>query len=331
MAMPRAIARLAPFLARRIARAILVVLLIAIANFLIVHAAPGDAADVLAGEAGASDPGYIAALRNKLGLDRSLGVQIVLYLKALASGDLGFSVRNNVPVLDLILGRLPATLLLICSAIAIAVAGGIVLGLFAAFKRGTLADWIVSVLALIGYATPLFWLGLMLVIAFSVNLRWLPSSGMLTPGSTLRGWPAALDLLRHLVLPAMTLSFFYLATYTRLVRASALDILNMDFIRTARAKGVPVRRIASAHVLRNALLPVLTIFGLQFGAALGGAVVVEVVFGWPGMGRLAYEAISQRDVSVLLGILLLSSVLVVLVNIVVDILYTVADPRIELQ
>ena len=319
------------FLSKRLGRAVVVVLLIAVANFLIVHAAPGDAADVLAGEAGASDAGYIEALRSKLGLDRPLGVQIALYPKALLSGDLGFSVRNNMPVLDLILGRLPATLLLIVGAITLAVVGGSILGLLAAFRRGTATDWVVSVLALVGYATPLFWLGLMLVIAFSVQLRWLPSSGMTTAGSRLGGAAAAWDLARHLILPTLTLSLFYLATYTRIVRASALDILNMDFIRTAHAKGVSLRRIAFRHVLRNALLPVLTVFGLQFGSALGGAVVVEVVFGWPGMGRLAYEAISQRDVSVLLGILLMSSILVVVVNVLVDLTYTVVDPRIELR
>lgn len=314
----------------RLWKAAVTILFLALMNFLIIHAAPGDAADVIAGENAAGDAAYIADLRAKLGLDRSMAVQIGLYLKSLLSGDLRLSARQNIPVFDLVTARLPATLLLILCSIGLALLGGVAFGLVAAFNRGRWVDRCVSFLALIGYATPLFWLGLMLVILFTVQWRLLPSSGMRTAGLDEGGLVAALDLARHLVLPTATLAFFYMATYARIVRASAYEILKSDFITTAVAKGVPRGRIARIHVLRNVMLPVLTLLGLQFASALGGAIVVEVVFGWPGMGRLAYEAIMQRDVNLLLGILLFSSVLVVFVNLAVDLLYGILDPRVTL-
>lgn len=322
---------LLPFISRRLARAILVVLAVAVINFIIIQSAPGDAAAVLAGEAGAGDLQYVEDLRNKLGLDRPFHIQLVSYLRALLTGDLGYSMRHNMPVIELIMDRLPATILLVVTSIVFATVAGSLMGLLAGFNRGRWPDMAVSVMALIGYATPLFWLGLMLVIVFSLNLRLLPSSGMATVGAS--GGPLAhlVDVGRHLIMPAFTLGLFYLATYARIVRASTLDILGMDYVRVAISKGASRLRIALAHVLRNAMLPVLTIFGVQFAAALGGAVVVEVVFGWPGIGRLAQEALLQRDVNLLMGILFFSAVLVSIVNLVVDILYTVVDPRIRLQ
>lgn len=319
------------FLARRLFRAVLVVLAVAVINFVIIQSAPGDAAAVLAGESGAGDQQYIEELREKLGLDRPLHVQLGSYLQSLVTGDLGYSMRHNMPVVDLILDRLPATLLLVVTSITFATVIGSLMGLVAGFYRGRWPDFLISTLALIGYATPLFWLGLMLVVAFSLNLRWLPSSGMITMGKPLHGFAYLADLGAHLIMPAITLGLFYLATYARIVRASTLDILGMDYIRVAVSKGASKLRIALRHVLRNALLPVLTIFGVQFATALGGAVVIEVVFGWPGIGRLAQEALLQRNVNLLMGILFFSAILVSLVNLIVDILYTVVDPRIKLQ
>ena len=226
---------------------------------------------------------------------------------------------------------MPATLLLVVTSLVFALVGGTLAGVVAARHRNGMLDWLISSLALLFYATPLFWLGLMLIVTFTVKFDLLPSSGMYVIGRA--GGPLALasDIAVHMILPATTLGLFYLATYTRLARASMLDVFPMDFVRTAIAKGLSWRRIVYRHVLRNAVLPLITMFGVQFGAALGGAVVVEVVFGWPGLGRLAFEAVFSRDFNLLLGILFLSSLLVVIVNIVTDIIYTYADPRIALE
>ena len=318
------------FLARRLAQAALAVASIAVINFLILQLAPGDAVDVLAGEAGAADSGYVIELRQRFGLDQPLPVQLGRYLLNIARLDLGHSFRHNMPVADLIAQRLPATLLLIIASLGIAFLGGIVLGATAARKVNTLADNVISVLALLAYATPLFWLGLMLLILFTLTLDLLPGSGMITIGAQGTVIERTFDVLHHLILPAATLSLFYMATYTRLMRASMLEVFGMDYVRTARAKGISDRRVVYRHVLRNAVLPMITMLGIQVGSLLGGAVVVEVVFGWPGLGRLAFEAIFQRDFNLLLGILLLSSCLVIVVNLLVDIAYSRLDPRIEL-
>jgi peptide/nickel transport system permease protein len=190
---------------------------------------------------------------------------------------------------------------------------------------------VISVLALLAYATPLFWLGLMLIVLATLKLGLLPAGGMSTIGATQSPLVHALDVLRHLILPATTLALFYMATYTRLMRASMLEILSSDYVRTAHAKGLSSARVLYGHALRNAILPMVTVLGVQVGSLMGGAVVVEVVFAWPGLGRLAFEAIFQRDLNLLLGILLLSSSLVIAVNLAVDLLYTRLDPRIALE
>jgi peptide/nickel transport system permease protein len=315
---------------RRLAQAAVAVVLIAMVNFLILQLAPGDVVDVLAGEAGAADPGYVAALRERFGLDQPLPIQLGRYLLNLAQLNLGYSFRQNMPVIDLIMQRLPPTLLLMVASLGIAFLGGIVFGATAARKVNSLTDNVISVLTLLAYATPLFWLGLMLLIVFTLKLHLLPSSGMVTIGADQTLLLQSLDVSRHLLLPATTLSLFYMATYTRLMRASMLEVLGMDYVRTARAKGISNRRVMYRHVVRNAMLPMVTMLGVQVGSLLGGAVVVEVVFGWPGLGRLAFESIFQRDFNLLLGILLLSSLLVIVTNLLVDLLYTRLDPRIEL-
>jgi peptide/nickel transport system permease protein len=185
-------------------------------------------------------------------------------------------------------------------------------------------------IAIVSYATPLFWVGLMLIIVFSINLGWFPTSGLATVGLDATGLAYATDVAHHLVLPAITLSFFYMALYTRLMRASMLETLRMDFVRTAHAKGLSERKIVRRHVLRNAILPVFTMAGVQVSGMLGGSVIVESVFGWPGLGLLAFEALFARDLNLLLGIFFLSSILVVITNALVDLAYTVIDPRIEL-
>jgi peptide/nickel transport system permease protein len=317
------------FLLRRLGQAIPIILGIAIFNFFLLHMAPGDAVDVLAGEAGGATPEYVAQLKAKFGLDQPLHVQLGKFLWNVATLNLGFSFRHNMPVVDLILARLPATLLLMVCAIVLAFASGIVLGVTAARNLNKAPDRIISVVALLAYATPIFWIGLMLILLFSVKLGWLPSSGMETIGADLSGAARLWDVTRHLVLPAVTLALFFMALYTRLMRASMLEVYGLDYVTVARAKGVGERGIAYRHVLRNALLPMITMLGLQVGSLLGGSVLVETVFGWPGLGRLAFESVFQRDYNLLLGILLLSSALVVLVNLLIDLLYARLDPRIE--
>lgn len=315
---------------RRLLRLSLVVFGIAITNFFLLHLAPGDAAQVLAGEAGSATPEYLAALRRQFGLDQPLPVQFAVYLRNLPSLNLGFSFRQGLPVADLVAQRLPATLLLMGASIGFAVIAGSALGLAAARRAGRAADIVISTIALIFYATPVFWTGIMLVVVFSVWLDWLPVGGMVSVEKGYGGIAHVKDVARHLVLPAATLGSFYLAVYARLMRAAVIEVQGQDFVRTAIAKGVRPGRVARRHVLRNALLPIVTMLGVQIGSVLGGAILVETVFSWPGLGRLAFEALFQRDLNLLLGILLCSSVVVVVVNAAVDLLYTILDPRIEL-
>lgn len=321
----------AMFLLRRLLQAVPIVLGIAVFNFLLLHLAPGDAADVLAGEAGGASPEYLARLKADFGLDQPLHVQLLRYLANVATLDLGHSFRHNMSVTALIMSRLPATLLLMVAAVSLAFSAGIGLGVTAARHVRRPLDGLISVAALLAYATPIFWIGLMMILLFSVHLGWLPSGGMQTVGADLTGWSAVTDVASHLVLPTITLALFYMALYTRLMRASMLEVYGQDFVTTARAKGLDERRVAYRHVFRNALLPMVTMLGLQVGALLGGSVLVETVFGWPGLGRLAFEAVFQRDHNLLLGILLLSSLVVVVVNVAVDLAYARLDPRIELR
>jgi peptide/nickel transport system permease protein len=273
----------------------------------------------------------MAQLRAEFGLDRPLLVQLGFYLRQVLSLDLGFSFRHQLPVLDLILSRLPATLVLMGTAIAVAVTLGSLLGVLAARYVNTWVDGVVSVFALLSYATPIFWIGLMLIVLFGIHLGWLPTHGMALAGTGVAGLAYALDVGRHLILPAATLALFYVALYTRLMRAAMLEVYTLDYVQSARAKGLGEGRVALKHVLRNALLPVVTMAGIQVGHVLGGSVLVETVFGWPGLGRLAFESVFARDVNLLLGLLLFSSVLVVLANLATDLLYSVLDPRIAVR
>ncbi|CAO3424847.1 ABC transporter permease [Azospirillum endophyticum] len=318
------------YLRRSAAQLVFVLLGIALINFFLLHLAPGDAAQVLAGESGAATPEYMEALRRQFGLDQPLYIQFLRYLGNLATFDLGYSFRQSLPVSELILQRLPATLLLMGTAIGFALVAGCSLGFLAARRAGKLTDTVISIVALLFYATPVFWVGIMLIVVFSVILDWLPVGGMTSVEANLSGLALVGDVALHLVLPAVTLGLFYLAIYARLMRAAMLEVYGQDFVRTARAKGVRPRRIAWRHVLRNALLPIVTTLGVQLGSILGGAVLVETVFSWPGLGRLAFSALFQRDLNLLLGILFCSSVVVVLVNIAVDLVYALLDPRIEL-
>lgn len=302
---------------------------VVILNFLLLQLTPGDAADVMAGESGAATAETLAALRSRFGLDLSIWEQLQAYLGNLAQFSLGFSPRYNLPVLELIGQRLPSTLLLMGLALSIALVLGIALGTCMAFFAGRLPDRLLSVLALLFYSVPGFWIGLMLIVLFSVHLGWLPSGGSATIGADLTGLAAWLDSLKYLVLPATSLALFFVAIYARLTRAAMLEVQSQDFIRTAAAKGLSPWRITLRHTLRNALLPVTTMAGMHLGGMLGGAVVVETVYSWPGLGRLAFEAVLSRDFNVLMGVLFLSSLVVILANLVVDMLHAWLDPRIQ--
>ena len=319
------------YIIRRLFQAVPIVLAIIVLNFFLLNMAEGDAVDVLAGEAGSATPEYMAELRAKFGLDQPLPVQLLVYLKNIISLDLGYSFRHDMPVSVLIVDRFWPTLLLMVSTIILAVLFGILLGLLAAINLNTWKDAVISVFALITYATPLFWVGLMMIVVFSINLRWFPTSGMENIAAFYEGFDRFVDITQHLVLPTITLSLFYLALYTRLMRASMLEQYGQDYVVTARAKGLPERRITFGHVLRNALLPVVTMAGVQVGALIGGSVIVESVFAWPGLGMLAFESLFARDLNLLLGIFLISSVLVVVVNLIVDVIYCFLDPRIEVS
>jgi peptide/nickel transport system permease protein len=325
IAVPRFVARGA----RRLGQSVILMILTVAITFTLINAAPGDMVDVMAGESSIADSAYLDELRVKFGIDKPLPVRFLHYLQGVASLDLGYSFRRNRSVASLILDRLWPTALLMITSVVIAVAGAVVLGTIAARHVNRAADAIISTLTLLAYATPVFWIGLMLIVLFSVKLRWLPSSGMETLFSGYTGLARLGDLASHLVMPAVTLALFQLALYTRMLRASLLEILRQDFIRTARAKGLTERRVMFRHALRNALLPLVTMVGMHFAATLGGSVVVESVFAWPGLGRLAFDAVEQRDVNLLAGIVLFSSMIVIAVNLAVDLIQGWLDPRIE--
>ncbi|ACS85604.1 ABC transporter permease [Musicola paradisiaca] len=314
---------------RTLLHAVPVAIGIVIVVFFLLQLVPGDAADVLAAEAGSATAETMAQMRRQFGLDLPVLHQLYNYLSNLAHFSLGFSPRYNAPVTDLILSRLPQTLLLMLASQLVAIVVGIALGAVMAVWAGKWPDRLLSLLALLLYSTPGFWVGLMALILFSVQLDWLPGGGSATIGVDLHGWGYLSDRLQHAVLPVGALSSFFIAIYARLTRAAMLEIDRQDFVRTAHAKGLSPWRVTLRHILRCALLPVTTVAGMHIGNLLGGAAVVETVFSWPGLGRLALEAVMARDFNVLLGVLLLSAFLVIVANILVDVLQSWLDPRIK--
>ena len=313
---------------RRLLASIPTLLIILIGLFLLLQLAPGDTVDALMAQMGGGDPAQMQQLRSFYGLDAPVAVQLGRYLLRLIRFDLGFSAIYGQPVVTVIAERLPVTLLLMVSALCLSFAGGTALGVLAARRVNRWPDTLISTLGLIFYATPSFWLGLMGVVVFAVKLGWLPANGFEQIGAGHTGLQRAADIALHLVLPTATLTLIFLAIYLRVMRAAMLEVMNLDFIRTARAKGVGETGVIVRHALRNALLPAVTLVGLQAGTLLGGSVVVESVFALPGLGRLAYESVVQRDLNMLLGIVFVSALLVITVNFCVDLLYAKLDPRI---
>ena len=315
--------------ASRLVQGLALVLAVVVLNFVLVHAAPGDPVETIAGASGGMDEKLQAELRAQYGLDRPLPVQLGIYLGKVARGDLGYSYFINLPVSSLIGERVPATLALVLTSVLAAFLTGTTLGVLSSRRPNGALSQAINVLSLVGFSAPVFWLGMLLVILLASVFPVFPVSGMRDIASDGRGVADVIDVLYHLVLPAFTLGLVYLAQYSRLSRAAMLDVLGADYIRTARAKGLSERKVFYKHALRNAVLPVVTILGLQFGNVLAGAIVVETVFNWPGLGRLAYESVLRRDYPTILGVLLFSSVVVIVMNQLTDLCYRLIDPRIK--
>jgi ABC-type dipeptide/oligopeptide/nickel transport system permease component len=312
---------------RRLLQAVPLVLVILLINFALIHAAPGDPIDFLLGSADATDE-YIAQLRAEFGLDRPLAEQLVAYLGKMMRFDLGYSLRFREDVLTLILSRLPATLLLMGSALVVASLVGILLGAVAARRPYSATDNAATLLALAGYSMPVFWLGQIMLLVFSLQLAMFPTQGMMSLRAPREGLGMALDVAHHLVLPVATYSVYHLALVFRLTRVKMQETLALDFITTARAKGLPEGRVVYGHALRNAMLPVVTVIGLNFGFMLAGSVLTETVFAGPGTGRLLFDAIQARDYPLLMGLFTVLSVMVILANVLTDIIYALIDPRV---
>lgn len=318
------------YIAGRLVKTGLVTIAVVLLSFFLVRLAPGDTATVMAGQAGFADEAFMKSLRAEYGLDQPLPVQLWKYIGAVAQGDLGMSFVRRQPVLDVILERLPNTLLLDAFALLVAITGGVFLGALAARRPGSPRDAGVTVLAMLFYSMPQFWLGMMVMLVFSVWLAWLPPFGIETMGADYTGLTRIADIAHHMILPGLTLALYYMASYARLTRAAMIDVADQDFVKTARAKGISEGQVARRHILRNALIPLVTFAGLQASILVGGSVLVENVFSWPGVGTLAYEAVTTRDNPLLLGIFIVTAILVSLFNLITDITYSIVDPRVEL-
>jgi len=306
------------YILKRVALTVPVLLGIVTIVFLLMFAIPGDPVRILMGQHG--DPQTEAMIRRELGLDKPVYVQYFRFLARLVRGDLGESYRQRRAVKEILFERLPATVKLGTAALCLATVLGIAAGVIAALNRNKPVDGAVMVASLIGISTPVFWLGLVLMLVFAAWLRWLPVAGYGSGGD-----------LRHLALPAISLSMVYLGYIARMTRSSLLEVLGMEFLRTARAKGLGPRWAAVKHGMKNALIPIVTVIGLNFAGLLGGAVATETVFAWPGIGRAMVDAIRMRDVPVIEGGVILLSLSFVFINLLVDVSYSAIDPRIRIE
>lgn len=314
----------------RLGYAVALLVAVVILNFILIHIAPGDIADTIAGDMGGATVEVMAQIRADYGLDQPFIKQLGLYLWNVAHFDFGYSFFFNTPVTSLIGERLPATLLLVFTAQLFALVIGVVLGVISAKKPHGILSHFVTLLALFGYSAPVFWTGIMLLIGLSLMVPLFPVAGMIDV--TLLDaplWRQYVDVAHHMFLPALTLASIFLALYSRLCRASMLEVLGSDYIRTARAKGLSEREIVYKHALKNSLSPVVTLAGLQFSAVVSGAVLVETVFSWPGLGTLALQSILARDTPTILGILFFSALVVIVGNLLTDLVLRLIDPRIS--
>ncbi|MBY5935026.1 ABC transporter permease [Tateyamaria omphalii] len=315
-------------LAQRTLYGLLLLLAVLVLNFTMINLAPGDVVDTIAADMGGASAELVAQIRAEYGLDQPVIVQLGNYVWRVFQFDLGQSYFYNRPVTEMIFERLPATLLLVFSAQIFALVVGILLGVFAAQRPNGILSHIVTLFALFGYAAPVFWTGILLLIAFSLKIPLFPVAGM--RDVTVEGFfPQALSVAHHLVLPMLTLGSIFIALYSRLCRASMLEVLGSDYVRTAKAKGLSPRDVTMKHALKNALPPVVTLAGLQFSAVISGAVLVETVFSWPGLGQLALTSILARDTPTILGILFFSALVVIVGNLLTDLMLRLIDPRVR--
>ena len=317
------------YLARRLAGSIVLLVVVVAVTFLMIRLAPGDTAVTLAGSGG-GDPAYLASLRERLGLNRSVPDQLLSYIAGVFRGDLGFSVVRGRPVRDVLIERLPATLLLVGTAITISTIGGVVLGVIAADRKGTRTDSAISSGSLVVYSLPVFWLGQLAVGLFAVRFRWLPTGGMTSIAASPSGLGRLLDLGRHLILPAGVLGLLLIGLVVRITRTSMIEVLNEDYIMAAYGRGLTKRKVLFRHALRNAGRPILTVVTNQLGVVVSAAVLVETVFSWPGLGRLLLDSVLARDNPMLVGLLLFSSISLVITNFAADAMYAHFDPRVRL-
>jgi len=313
--------------ATRIFYAIILLLAVLVLNFTLIHLAPGDVVDTIAQSMGGADAEVLAQIRAEYGLDQPFIYQLSTYIGRVLSFDLGFSFYYNMPVTELILQRIPATLLLVITAQLLAMFVGVILGVISARRPNGVLSNFVTFFALFGYSAPVFWTGILLLITFSLNIQWFPVAGMRDVTVEGGAWVHFVDVLRHLVLPVISLASIFLALYSRLARATMLETLGSDYVRTAKAKGLPDHQVVYKHALKNALSPVITLAGLQFSAVVSGAVLVETVFSWPGLGTLAFQSILARDTPTILGILFFSALVVIVGNLVTDFVLRMVDPR----
>jgi peptide/nickel transport system permease protein len=319
---------MARYVLTRLAQIPLVLLGLVTVIWLVVRLAPGDPVVALVGDFPAPDE-YVKTVRQEFGLDRSLPEQFLRYVASVVRGDLGFSFVFRRPVLGLVLERAGATALLTVTALMFASLTGLGLGILAARRPFSVLDGLISGASVMGFSVPVFWLGQLLILLFAVTLGWAPAQGMVSLRESREGWARLADIGHHLILPAAALSLRFLAMTARMARASMLEALGRDYVRTAQAKGASALRVLCAHALPNAALPVLTLVGYNLGFVLAGSALVETVFGWPGMGRLLYDSVFARDFPVLLGIMIVVSLTVVLANLATDLLYAYFDPRIR--
>lgn len=314
---------------RRLLQAVPLLLGVIVLNFVLINSVPGDFLDVMTADSQITDVEMIERMRATYGMDQPKHIQLLKYIVSVSKFDLGFSYRHNMPVIDVILAHLFPTLLLMLTSIGIAILVGVSSGIVASVKVNKWSDTAISVMAIFFFAAPSFWLGIMMIILFSVKLGWFPVGGMETVGANFTVLQQLLDIAHHLVLPSLTLGLFYAATYARVMRASMLEVFNMDFVRTAYSKGLSRNAVIVMHVFRNALLPIVTLLGLQLGTVLGGSIVIEAVFSWPGIGSLLFDSVMSRNYPVILGVLVLTSLIVIVSNALVDVTYSWLDPRIQ--
>jgi len=318
------------YVIRRTVQLFPIIVVIVCVNFVLLHLAPGDPINYLLGDAPASQE-FVDQLRAQYGLDRPIVEQLFIYLWQVVRGDLGYSFISREDVSTILMSRLPATLLLLGTQFVLSIILGVLMGVISAYRQGTIVDQSVTVLSLVGVAVPAFWLAQMLLLVFSLGLGLFPAQGMQSLRYDLTGIDRILDIAHHLALPALTLTIFNLALIARVTRASMVNTMRLEFITFARSKGVPERTVVWSHGLRNAMLPVITVIGLNIRTLIAGAVLTETVFAWPGVGRLTYDAIISRDYPVLMGILIIIGITVVIANILTDIAYAYLDPRVRLR